>query len=85
MFGEHWSSASGDIKYLIYHKTLKNHEIEGSNNFMSGSFSWSVATLPNFAVRRYCVSRDMFLVCNVIKQDHVIKGSRNYNDWDSSK
>ena len=24
MFGEHWSSASGDIKYLIFHVTSQN-------------------------------------------------------------
>ena len=31
----HWSSASGDIKYLTCHLTL----IEASSNFMSGSLS----------------------------------------------
>ena len=33
MFGGHWSSASGDIKYLTCHVTLQNHVIEGSSNF----------------------------------------------------
>ena len=34
MFGGHWSSASGDIKYLIYRVTLQNHVIEVSCNFV---------------------------------------------------
>ena len=44
MFGDHWSSASGDIKYLIRQVTSQKHEIEGSSNFMSSSSSWYVTT-----------------------------------------
>ena len=47
MFGSHWSDASGDIKYLICHMTTQNQLIEGSSNFMSGSSSWHVTTLPS--------------------------------------
>ena len=37
--------------------------------------------LSKFGGHRYCSSRDMmFLVCHVIKQDHVIKGSGGYNN-----
>ena len=35
----HWSSASGNIKYLTIHLTLQNHLIEESSNFISGSSS----------------------------------------------
>ena len=47
MFGGHWSSASGDVKYLTCHVTLKNYVIEGSVNFVSGSSSWYITTLPS--------------------------------------
>ena len=47
MFGGHLSSTSGDIKYLICHVTSQNHVFEGSCNFLSGSFSWYVTTLPS--------------------------------------
>ena len=44
--GGHWSSPSGDIKYLICHVTPQKHVTEGSNNSMSGSSSWYVNNLP---------------------------------------
>ena len=45
MFGGHWFSASEDINSC--HVTLVNHVIEGSSNFMDGSSSWYVTTLPS--------------------------------------
>ena len=37
--------------------------------------------LAKFVDHRYCSSRFMmFLVCHVIKKDHVIIGSGDYND-----
>ena len=33
-----------------------------------------------FGGHSYCSSKDMFLVCHVIKQDLIIKGSCDYND-----
>ena len=34
----------------------------------------------------YCISRDIiFLVCHVIKQDLIIKGSGDYNDRKPSR
>ena len=47
IFGNHWSSASGDIKHLIYRVTYQNHLIDGPSNFMSASSSWHVITLPS--------------------------------------
>ena len=42
--------------------------------------------LTKFGVHRYCSSRDvMFLVCHVIKQDHVIERSGDYNDRNPSR
>ena len=35
MFGGYWSSASGDIRYLICHVTSQNHVIKGLSNFVS--------------------------------------------------
>ena len=37
--------------------------------------------LAKFDSHRYCGSRDvMFLLCHVIWQDHVIKGSGDYSN-----
>ena len=47
MFGGHWSSVSGDIKYLICHVISQKHVIEGSSNFMSEASSWYIMTLPS--------------------------------------
>ena len=47
MFGGVWSSAHGDIKYLIFHVIPQNQVIEGSSNFMRGSFLCYVTTLPS--------------------------------------
>ena len=40
--------------------------------------------LAKFGGHRYC-SRDMFLLCQVIKQDHIIKRSGDYNDKSPSR
>ena len=37
-----------------------------------------------FGGYRYRISRDMFLVCLVIKQDLIIPGSGDYNDRSTS-
>ena len=74
MFGVHWSSASRDIKHLICHMTSQKLLIEESSNFMSGSSLWYVTTLPRLMAVGILVV-EMFLVCHMIKQDHVIKGS----------
>ena len=36
----YWLCTSGDIKYLICHKTSRNHVIEGSCNCMCGNSSF---------------------------------------------
>ena len=50
MFGGHWSIASGDAKHLICHVTSLKHVIEGSSNFMSGSYSSCATTLLSLVV-----------------------------------
>ena len=47
MFGDHWSSASGNIKCLIFHVTPQNHLIEGSCKFMNKTSLLYVNTLPS--------------------------------------
>ena len=47
MFGDHWSSASGNIKYLIFHVTSQNHLIEGSCKFMNETSLLYVTTMPS--------------------------------------
>ena len=58
--------------------TLKNHVIEGSSNY-----KWELFTVHHYLVKfgrnRY-FSRDVVLVCHVIKQDHIIKGSGDDDD-----
>ena len=49
MFGGHWSSASGDIKYLRCHVSLQKYLIEGSSKCISGNPSWYVTALPSLA------------------------------------
>ena len=75
LFGGHWSSASGDIKYLTCHVSLQNHVIEGSSNFLSGSFSWYITTALSSLVLIGIAVVEMFLVCHMIKPDNIIKGS----------
>ena len=42
--------------------------------------------LDKFGGHRYCSTRDMmFLFYHVIKQDHIIQWSEDYNDWIPSK
>ena len=84
MFGGQWSIANRDVKYLIYHVTSQKYVTEGSSNFMAGSSSWYVATLPTLVAIGIAVV-EMFLVCHMIKQDHVIKGSGDHNDTALSK
>ena len=64
------SSVAGDIKYLICHMTSQNNMIEGSSNFMSGSFSWFVTTSP-----RYCTSKNiMILLCHLSSKTTRLEG-----------
>ena len=48
--GDHWPSASGDIKYLTFHVTLQKHVVQGSYTFMSGSSSFYITTVPSLVV-----------------------------------
>ena len=41
--------------------------------------------LIKFDGHSYCSNRDVFLVGHTIKQDHVVKGSDDYNDRNPSK
>ena len=47
MFGNHGSSASGNIKYLIFHVNSQNHLIEGSCKFMNETSLLYVTTMPS--------------------------------------
>ena len=47
MFGDHWSSASTDIKYLIFHVTSQNHLMEGSCKFMNKTSLLYVTTMSS--------------------------------------
>ena len=61
-----------------------SRDIAKPSNFVSGS-SMAYHYLAKFGDHRYCTSRDMFLVCHVIKQEHVIKELGDYNDRCSFK
>ena len=49
MFGDHWSSTSGNIKYIIFDVTSQNHLIEGSYKFMDKISLLYVTTMPSLA------------------------------------
>ena len=70
-FGGHRLSYSRDITGLILHVTLQDHVIKSLYEFMEGSFSLYISTLPNL-VAAGIVLVDMILVCHVISQDRVI-------------
>ena len=53
MLSGHWSSASGDIKYLTYHVTLQNHVIKESSNY-DLEILMVYHQLPKFGGHRYC-------------------------------
>ena len=74
MFGSHWSSASGNLKYLIYHVTLQVHAIEGSGGFLSGSSLYYVTNRRSLVVIGIMVV-EMFLFYHVISQDSITKAS----------
>ena len=78
MFCGHWSLVNTKIKYLIYHVTPQNNLIEGSSNFESLNSLCNWYQLAKFG-------GDKFLVCQVIKQDHVIKGSGDYSNTSPSR
>ena len=46
-FGGHRHCCSRDITGLMLHVTLQNHVIKGLYEFMEGSFSLYISTLPN--------------------------------------
>ena len=78
MFGGNWSRASGDIKYLTCEVISQSYVFEESSNFMNGSFSWYVTILPSLVAIGIALA-EMSLISRVIKQDHMIKGSCDYN------
>ena len=49
MFGDHWSSTSENIKYIIFDVTSQNHLIEGSYKFMDKISLLYVTTMPSLA------------------------------------
>ena len=62
-----------DITDSIYHVTTQDHAIEGSCNFVSGSSSLCITTLPSLvAVDRHCGNGGA-LICHTIAHDHAIK------------
>ena len=47
MFGGHSNCGNGDKTYLICHATMEDYMIKESCDFMEGSSSLYVTTLPN--------------------------------------
>lgn len=74
-FGGYWSIINGGRKYLIYHKTMQisDQVLYGWELFMV------CCNLAKFGGNRCCSRREMFLVCHLIKQNHVIIGSDDCN------
>ena len=55
MFGDHWSSTSGNIKYLIFQVTSQNYLIEGSYKFMNKTSLLYVTTMPSLVAMNIVV------------------------------
>ena len=49
-FGEHRPCGSRDRKDRVFHVTLQGHMIKGPCDFMEGSSSLSIPTLPSLLV-----------------------------------
>ena len=82
-FGGHWSNASGDIKYLTCHVTSQKQATEAQSNLKL--FMVYVTNLPSLVATAIAVVEIMSLICHMIKQDHVIKESGDYNDKHPSR
>ena len=72
IFGGHWSSASGNITYLICYTTLQARIIEGSCNFVRESSTLYVTTLL-YLVGIGIVVVEMFLICHVVVSYYLMK------------
>ena len=59
ILGGHSSSAGGDITHLICHVIPKDHLLEGSPNFLKGSSSLYVTTLPSLVTKGIVVKSNM--------------------------
>ena len=76
MFIGHWSSASGNLRYLIYHVNKEIHVTKRLCDFMSRSSLLFVTYDAKFGWNRHCSSWGIkFLICHVISQNLVTKGS----------
>ena len=81
MSGGHWSSASGDVKFLMCHMISQDHVIEGSCVVTGGREPLMVSgNLAKFDGHKYCDSTDMIFlkICCVILKDHVTKKPRDF-------
>ena len=60
IFGDRWSCASGDIKYIICHVTSPNHVTEGLSNY-----DWELFIVyhhpAKFSGHRLCSSGDVMI------------------------
>ena len=71
----HWSSATGNITYLICHISLQDHQItritwiSRSCDILGGNYSFYVITLPILIVAGIMVVGYNILFCHMILQD----------------
>ena len=63
--GGHWSNTSRHIRYLMRHVTPQNHVIERPSNFMRGSSSCYVTTLPSLVA--IGIAMRLFNVSNLFR------------------
>ena len=77
-FGSHSDCGSRDITYLICQLTLEDHNIKGSSDFIEGSFSLNVTTLPGLVALGIVVVEKMILIYDMTLHDHVFKGFCNF-------
>ena len=86
MFGGHWSDASEGITSLVFRVTSEDHLSEGSHDFMGGSSSLYVTTLPSVIAVDivvveisfwFCVIRDLVRLSACHAYIHEIYNNQN--------
>ena len=67
-----------NITYLICHVILQDHMIKRFSDFMEGSSSLNVKTLPGLMAIDIVLA-EIFLFYDMISRDHVFKGLCNFD------
>ena len=83
-FGVYRHCNSGDMIFLIYCVTSRDHVFKGLCDFISRNFSKKDPPCHQFGGHRRCGRQDItYLIFHVTLQDHVIKGPCDFMEGSS--